>query len=158
MRFFFPRVIILGLLFFIGSPAGLFAQDIELLGRIHGTRPPQGYFDLQERDPGAFQFRRALFRRGLGLRELPEVGTAGRSIPATYDRAFARLLAQSPERAPMAGTFNFPFQKSCVRRNLLPLSPQCLYQTDFGGQKTGLRRVYERALHRSLCGRFRYEL
>jgi M6 family metalloprotease-like protein len=87
---------------------GLGAQDVELLGKIHGTRPPQGYFDLLEQDPGAFQFRRALIRRGLGLRELPEVRTPGRGVPATFDRAFAQLLAEGPDRSPVTGTFNFP--------------------------------------------------
>ena len=84
MRFSIKREFLLGLLASVGFHAGLSGQDIELLGRIHGTRPPQGYYDLMEKDPGAFQFRRALFRRGLGLRELPEIGTPGRSIPANW--------------------------------------------------------------------------
>jgi len=108
MRFTLQRGIILASLAIFGVQAGLHAQDIELLGKIHGTRPPQGYFDLLERDPGAFQFRRALFRRGLGLRELPDVRAPGQTLPATYDRAFAQLLAENPDRAPVTGTFNFP--------------------------------------------------
>ncbi len=108
MRFALRRVFILGPLVIFGVQGGLHAQDIELLGKIHGTRPPQGYYDLLERDPGAFQFRRALFRRGLGLRELPDVRTPGRTLPITYDRAFAQLLAENPDRAPVTGTFNFP--------------------------------------------------
>ncbi len=108
MRFPFRRDILLGLLASIGFLSGLSAQDIELLGKIHGTRPPQGYYDLLEQDPGAFQFRRALFRRGLGLRDLPEIGTPGQTIPAAYDRVFAELLAESPDRASVTGTFNFP--------------------------------------------------
>ncbi|MFH1765904.1 MAG: hypothetical protein ABIF09_17085, partial [Gemmatimonadota bacterium] len=98
----------MGSLAILGVQGGLTAQDIELLGKIHGTRPPQGYYDLMELDPGAFQFRRALFRRGLGLRELPDVRTEGRTLPATFDRAFAQLLAEAPDRAPVTGTFNFP--------------------------------------------------
>lgn len=96
---------IIGILGTIGEAGG---QDIELLGKIHGTRPPQGYYDLLEKDPGAFQFRRALIRRGLGLRELPDIRTPGRELPATFDMAFPRLLAESPERPPVTGTFNFP--------------------------------------------------
>lgn len=110
MRFILWWAFILGSLAIFGVQGRLHAQDIELLGKIHGTRPPQGYFDLMERDPGAFQFRRALIRRGLGLglRELPEVRAEGQSLPATFDRAFAQLLAENPDRAPVTGTFNFP--------------------------------------------------
>ncbi len=108
MRFILLRAFILGSLAILGVEGGLHAQDIELLGKIHGTRPPQGYYDLMERDPSAFQFRRALIRRGLGLRELPEVRAEGRALPATYDRAFAQLLAENPDRAPVTGTVNFP--------------------------------------------------
>ncbi len=108
MFFSVRRILLLGVLLGLGSHLGLEAQDVELLGKIHGTRPPQGYYDLMERDPGAFQFRRALFRRGLGIRELPDVRTPGRSLPATYDRAFAQILEANSGRAPVAGTFNFP--------------------------------------------------
>ena len=33
-------------------------RDVELLGRIYGTRPPQAYFELRENDPGAFRLER----------------------------------------------------------------------------------------------------
>lgn len=102
------RILLLGLLSCLGFHQGLEGQDVELLGKIHGTRPPPGYYDLKERDPGAFQFRRALFRRGLGIRDLPDVRVPGRSLPATYDRAFAQILEANSSRAPVAGTFNFP--------------------------------------------------
>ena len=102
------RTFLLGLLASMGLPVGLHAQDVELLGKIHGTRPPQAYYDLMERDPGAFQFRRALIRRGLGLRDFPELRAPGQTLPATFDRAFAQLLAESPDRSPVTGTFNFP--------------------------------------------------
>ncbi len=108
MRINLRRTFLLGLLASVGLPVGLHAQDVELLGKIHGTRPPQAYYDLMERDPGAFQFRRALIRRGLGLRDLPEVRAPGQTLPATFDRAFAQLLAESPDRSPVTGTFNFP--------------------------------------------------
>ena len=89
-------------------PGGASGQDIEMLGKIHGTRPPQGYFDLLERDPGAFQFKRALFRRGLGVQDLPPVEAPGQSVPARSGRAFAELLSARAERSPVTGTFNFP--------------------------------------------------
>jgi len=91
-----------------GVQGGLGAQDVELWGKIHGTRPPQGYYDLMERDPSAFQFRRALFRRGLGLRELPDVRSPGLSVSALFEGTFARLTAAGPVQGPVTGTFNFP--------------------------------------------------
>jgi M6 family metalloprotease-like protein len=84
------------------------AQDVELLGKLHGTRPPQGYYDLMNRDPGAYQFQRALVRRGLRLRELPPIQAEGRALSTVLNPAFAGALAQAEERAPMVGTFNFP--------------------------------------------------
>ncbi|MCG6954444.1 MAG: M6 family metalloprotease domain-containing protein [Gemmatimonadetes bacterium] len=38
------------------SAASLAAQDVELLGAMHGTRPPDAYYELMARDPTAFQF------------------------------------------------------------------------------------------------------
>ncbi|MGW8265535.1 MAG: M6 family metalloprotease domain-containing protein [Longimicrobiales bacterium] len=87
---------------------GLGAQDVELLGKLHGTRPPQAYFDLMDRDPGAYQFQRALVRRGLRLRELPPIRAEGRAMSTALTPAFAGALAEAVERAPMVGTFNFP--------------------------------------------------
>jgi len=91
----------------IASPA-LHAQDIELLGKLHGTRPPQGYYDRMARDPGAYQFQRALIRRGLNLREMPRVGPQGVAFSETLTPAFAASLAEGPRRTAVSGTFNFP--------------------------------------------------
>jgi M6 family metalloprotease-like protein len=108
MRLMNWRIFPTGLLALLAIQTGLSAQDVELLGKIHGTRPPQGYFDILERDPGAFQFRRALIRRGLGIRELPDVRLPGGMAAAAMNREFSRLLAESPQRAPVTGTFKFP--------------------------------------------------
>ncbi len=35
------------------------AQDVELLGRIYGTRPPAGYYETRARNPDAYTFERA---------------------------------------------------------------------------------------------------
>ena len=102
------RVVLSLALLALGFPGASAAQDVELLGRIHGTRPPQGYYDLMERDPGAFQFKRALFRRGLGIRDLPAVESPGAAAPTYAGREFSRLLASQPERSGVTGTFNFP--------------------------------------------------
>jgi M6 family metalloprotease-like protein len=98
----------LGLLTLFSMPTTLLGQDVELLGRIHGTRPPQGYYDLLERDPGAFQFRRALIRRGLGLEELPTAPPGTKLTPAVYHRLIAEMLAEGPRQSPVIGTFKFP--------------------------------------------------
>ena len=34
--------------------SGLSAQDVETLGRVYGTTPPQAYFDELQADPEAF--------------------------------------------------------------------------------------------------------
>jgi len=87
---------------------GLAAQDVEFLGRIHGTRPPQAYYDLMQRNPGAYQYQRALIRRGLRLRELPPVRAEGQALSAALDPVFAGALAGAENRAPMVGSFRFP--------------------------------------------------
>lgn len=86
----------------------LSAQDVELWGRIHGTTPPPGYYELMARDPGAFQFSRALLRRGLALPEPPPIQAQGGGLPAALSPVLALELAGVPERAPVAGTFRFP--------------------------------------------------
>ncbi len=85
-------------------PAGLSAQDVELWGRIHGTRPPESYYELKRQDPGAFRFQRALFRRGLGLPEPPPVRARG--VAAAQALQVALAGARSPE--PVTGSFTFP--------------------------------------------------
>lgn len=89
-------------------PGGIRAQDVELLGKIHGTRPPQGYYDLLRRDPGAYRFQRALVRRGLGIRQLPPIQAEGQAFSTVFSPAFAGAPAVMEERAPMVGTFSFP--------------------------------------------------
>lgn len=92
---------------FVG-PSCLLGQDVELLGKIHGTRPPQAYFDLKARDPNAFQFGRALFRRGLRMTEPADVRTRPEAVRAAYDRVFAQLMAPGATAPAVSGTFHFP--------------------------------------------------
>src|SRR5690606_19235590 len=58
-------------------PSRLAAQDrdVELLGLVHGTRPPAAYFELRDRDPDAFRMARGM--------------AAGRGRPARGPRAAA---------------------------------------------------------------------
>lgn len=101
-------VLLLGGLFAVSAPAPLQGQDVELLGKIHGTRPPQAYYDMKDRDPGAFDFRRALFRRGLRMRDLPDLRAGAGTGAVAYEGAFARLAAAGSESEPVSGTFHFP--------------------------------------------------
>ncbi len=127
------RAFLSAMMFFLMGNAGAGAQDVELWGKIHGTRPPQGYYDLLEKDPRAFQFRRALIRRGLGLRELPDIKTPSGALPATYDQEFARLLAEAPDRSPVVGTFNFPLILGLFADSdpVLPAYQQAAVQAEF---------------------------
>ena len=72
-----------------GPAAG---QDVELLGQIHGTRPPAEYFERRG-EAGAFEFARPLTRRSLG---------GGRPL---LRRALTPL---GPRTAAVSGTFVFP--------------------------------------------------
>ncbi len=102
------RALLLVLLWLAGLHPGLSAQDVELLGRLHGTPLPSGYYEMMARDPGAFQFERALFRRGMRMRERPEVRTPGPLLSMAFEEAFGQLVLQGPHPAPVAGTFRFP--------------------------------------------------
>ncbi len=88
-----------------GQPA-LEAQDVELLGKLNGTRPPRGYYERMEQDPGAFRYQRALFRRGLELREAPPIRGGGRAAAAPPLPGAG--VAEGRRRVAVTGTFNFP--------------------------------------------------
>jgi hypothetical protein len=50
-------------------PRGTSAQDVEMLGRRYGKRPPQAYYEEMARNPDAFGFSRG---RALRMREAAE--------------------------------------------------------------------------------------
>ena len=102
------RALLLGSLAFLAVQVGASAQDVELLGKHHGTKPPRGYYDRMARDPGAFRYQRALLRRGLGLRELPRVEARGVALAPAFEPALAGAAALDPQRSAVAGTFRFP--------------------------------------------------
>ena len=77
------------------SPA--LAQDVEMLGRRYGTRPPQGYYDAMQRDRSAFTFRRGRAQR---------LRVETRSF---YEGAAAApALSLGPRDGPVVGTFEVP--------------------------------------------------
>lgn len=54
------RILTAAALLVVLSPSGeASAQDVEMLGRVHGTRPPPAYFQRRATDPRAFRFSRA---------------------------------------------------------------------------------------------------
>src|SRR5688500_5089354 len=108
MPFRFRLPIACAFLLAASTPA-LHAQDVEMLGRIHGTRPPQAYYDLKARDAGAFEFERAWARRGLG----GQPGGIGTGRPAlildSATPAGSAPMASLGQRAgSVRGTFRFP--------------------------------------------------
>jgi M6 family metalloprotease-like protein len=76
-------------------------RDVELLGQVYGTRPPEAYFELRENDPNAFRLE-----RGMG---------AGRGMPASGVRSGPAALRAPGAPASIVlgtgrvqGTFRFP--------------------------------------------------
>lgn len=93
-----PRTIALGLAGAVLLPATTAsAQDVELLGEHFGTRPPLAYFDVMDRDPNAFRFRR-------GIR--PEGVIAPGALLPDGDSRIANIFGESGQ--PILGTFHFP--------------------------------------------------
>jgi hypothetical protein len=74
------------------------AQDVEMLGRRFGTRPPGAYYEAMRRDPSAFEFRRGRSERRL---EAPSFG-------ARSFRAGGPELALGPRTGPVEGIYSIP--------------------------------------------------
>src|SRR5262245_7546918 len=95
------RRILLTLLASVGLALPASAQtqgDIDLLAQVYGTRPPQSYYALKARQPDAFQFRGAWFRR------MPRAAAVGGG--AAVPGAPAAVLG--PRGSAVQGTFHFP--------------------------------------------------
>lgn len=96
--------------------AGLFVspgaagQDVELLGHIHGTRPPDEYFQLRER-PGAFEFQRGMARRldrALQLRQESGFDLLGVRPLEAFGRGAPARAILGPRVGVVQGRFRFP--------------------------------------------------
>src|SRR5687767_11785895 len=85
------------------SPHGVSAQDVEMLGRRFGTRPPDGYYREVGRNPDAFRFSRGRASRArqieASLRAPGSGSLRGQGGPA---------LALGPRGEPVVGTFTVP--------------------------------------------------
>lgn len=80
---------------------GVSAQDVEMLGRRHGTRPPEGYYRELARNPGAFRFTRGR----AGRRALPE---ALRTSGGAGVGAGAAAVGLGPRSEPVVGHILIP--------------------------------------------------
>src|SRR5688572_6921395 len=91
------------------AASALSAQDVEMLGRIHGTRPPQAYYDLKARDAGAFEFQRAWARRRPG-RQPGAIGTGRQALilDSATPAGSAPMAALGQRAGSVRGTFRFP--------------------------------------------------
>ena len=95
------------LLFAVGlavCSSGVSAQDVEMLGRRYGTRPPDGYFRELARNPDAFRFTRGRAARGRAIEALRSPLGGG---PAGAGATGGPALAIGP-RGPVVGTYRVP--------------------------------------------------
>jgi len=142
-----------------GGSAPLAAQDVELLGRIHGARPPAAYYEVRSRNPDAFELGRAWHRRtGLGLggdRALdgPD-GVDGADGAGDVQRAPAPagVTGLGPREKPVSGTFAFPVLLGRFNdTEAIPYTRDDVQREFFDGPVTGGRRTirdyYDEASH-----------
>lgn len=100
----------------LAIPLGARAQDVELLGYIHGTRPPAAYYEQMRRDPDSFRFRvegadrmrsvREGMRARAGNLGFRPDAFGGAGAPGAGSGAPASTLG--PPGGPVAGVFSFP--------------------------------------------------
>jgi M6 family metalloprotease-like protein len=83
------------------SPHGALAQDVEMLGRHYGTRPPPAYYQELARNPEAFRFTRG---RAARMRESAPLLAPGAGGAATS----GPLRGLGPPSGPVEGSFRIP--------------------------------------------------
>lgn len=95
------------------SAVGSAAQDVEMLGRVHGVRPPPGYYEVAARDPSAYHFNQDGGWRKLAqrVRERRQALAATREYTALNVHleggVVSRSLASTAATA-ASGTFRIP--------------------------------------------------
>lgn len=117
------------------SARGLGAQDVEMLGRHYGTRPPPAYYDALRRDQAAFSFRRGRAQR---LR----VESATRSF---YEGARAPAMALGPREGPVVGDFAVPVLLGLYANSGSPppFGRATIEDAYFGGQAGSITHYYD---------------
>jgi M6 family metalloprotease-like protein len=89
----------------VGVPGWVAAQDdVSMLGRIYGTRPPAAYIELRNRVDGAFEFGRAWKSRAGRLTD-PRIAPPSRQAQSGVSVP-AAVLGQRD--GTVTGTFRFP--------------------------------------------------
>lgn len=93
------------------TPAGAAGQDVEMLNRWYGNRPPDAYYETLARDPNAFRFSNEGRQRLETLRNAPRLRSdlpSGLSGASGASASSAPLRAIGPRDGPLEGTFRFP--------------------------------------------------
>ncbi len=125
-------------------PPSLCAQDVELLGEIHGTRPPAAYLRRKAEDPGAYRFTHG---RAVRLRAaLPGLAPREEGLPvarAGRDPVFAIL---GPREGAVEGTFFIPVVLGLFADSPLgpePFSRETVQEAYFGEGAGTIHAYYE---------------
>lgn len=82
---------------------GAGAQDVEMLGEQHGTRPPDAYFEELARNPRAFSFEREGRERLLHLQQWRST-----TFPDLILRYGGEARSLGPRDVPVVGPYRFP--------------------------------------------------
>ncbi len=113
------------------------AQDVELLGRRHGTQPPASYYEELRRDPAAFEFFRGRSAR-LRLRTAPDAREPGGA-------AVGAALALGPRDGPVEGVFRVPVLLGLYSNSdpSPPVLPATIASAYFSGQPGSIDHYYD---------------
>ncbi|HZD06508.1 MAG TPA: hypothetical protein VE173_16465, partial [Longimicrobiales bacterium] len=136
-------------------PPAAAQDDVEMLGRIHGTTPPRGYYAVKARNPDAFTLRRAWFARNPSLQQVSagrvpgeppryRFRGAGGVAPGEREVPGAEGLRTAPGSLASAvdGTFHFPLVLGYFADDTLPVhTPAEIQQEFFDGPNSRYRTI-----------------
>lgn len=126
----------------------LSAQDVEMLGQRHGTRPPAAYYRELARDPEAYQFSRgrarrlreaAVQRREQALR--PRGGAAGVGAPGSAASGIRPALSLGPREGPVAGDVLLPVVLGLFAESPAPVHDRATIEGAYFGTTPGTATV-----------------
>jgi len=139
-----PRPILLAAVILAGAclafgprPAGA-QDDVEWLGRIHGTTPPAGYYATKATDSTAFTFGRAWKARNPSLRVMSTGQVPGAPPRFRFMESGLRVGAETvpqgvlgPPEGVVEGTFRFPLILVYFADTPVPAYSQPFVQQEF---------------------------
>ncbi|MEX1256626.1 MAG: M6 family metalloprotease domain-containing protein [Gemmatimonadota bacterium] len=130
-------LVLLGPLFLAGG-LPLAGQDIELLGEYYGTRPPDAYYELIQRDPSAFRFSQEGPARLERLRTSSNLRQFGPGAPGGVIG-----LAIGPRDDPVVGEFRFPLILGLFSDGpqIGPFPPAQIQQEFFDGPNSRVQTI-----------------